>query len=133
VRACVLAAGRRPRRVAGWLEDIEIVLTPNLYSFQLQVVFVMLLCEPWQPCVRARSREQQGGEGVRGFAAVGTGIGEEANDCLLCRRAALQAHGECHGRPDQKLPGTHLLRMRMLATAVWGTHPRASARGGGGQ
>jgi len=71
------------------------------------------------------------GEGVRGFAAVGTGIGEEANDCLLCRRAALQAHGERHGRPDQKLPGTRLLRMRMLATAVWG--PRASARGGGGQ
>ena len=61
MRVRVLAAGRRPRRVAGWLEDIEIVLTPNLYSFQLQVVFVMLLCEPWQPCVRARSRKQQGG------------------------------------------------------------------------
>ena len=55
VRVRVLAAGRRPRRVAGWLEDIEIVLTPNLYSFQLQVVFVMLLCEPWQPSVRART------------------------------------------------------------------------------
>jgi hypothetical protein len=81
VRVRVLAAGWRPRRVAGWLEDIEIALTPNL------------ILSNRKPCVRARSREQQGGEGVPGFAAVSARIGEEANGHFLCHGPQRSAGG----------------------------------------
>jgi hypothetical protein len=99
----------------------------------------MLLCERKSlscSCVSAGSRvcvleagSSRVGKASRGFAAVSARIGEEANDHLLCRRAAVEAHGERHGWPDQKLLVARLLCMHMLAAVVWEMHPRAPALG----
>lgn len=67
VHVLVLTAGWRPPTSCkmAWLEDIEIVLTTHLHGMPCSNVSI-----GWQPCVRARCREQQGGEGIWGSQAL---------------------------------------------------------------